>query len=298
LVALALVFAVDMVTPPIVVVGALSFIPVLFAAWLLSGRLAAVVTLSAILFRLAATFFAGVHPVTALSEVVTIGVVAAVGRFAAVVVTAYWSAQALSEERDRIARDLHDGTIQSLFGIGIGLRTASRSASDPAVRQNLEDAVRELDHVIRDIRNYVFGLRPILADGQVAMALESLAQELRDRTSVTTESQVDRVVATGLSSRGGDIVQMAREALSNVGRHSQATHCWLSLHGNDECCVLEIRDDGRGFNPEEVNGGGQGLRNLRERAAAIGAQIAIETTQGHGTTLRVTVLADGRRLSR
>jgi len=296
LLVLGLILLIDKVTPTAAVMGALSFIPVLVAVWLLSGSLAALVTIAAILLRIAAVFVDGVHPLTVLAEVVTIAIVAGLARFAAVVVTAYWSAQTMAGERERIARELHDGTIQSLFAVGIGLRTARSAARPLDLAQSLDEAVRDLDHIVRDLRSYVFGLRPqILADRQLGPALEQLVHDLEARWKIASQIEIDSMVAAGLATKAADVVQLAREALSNVGRHSLARHCWLTLRRAGTAAMLEIRDDGRGFNLNDVSKAGQGLVNMQRRAIALGGQATIVTNRGHGASVRITIPMDGTR---
>jgi signal transduction histidine kinase len=100
---------------------------------------------------------------------------------------------------------------------------------------------------------------------------------------------VDDEAASILASRAGDVVQLAREALSNVSRHGDAATCRVSLRrGGDDSLVLEIDDDGRGFDVETTSWG-MGLRNLRERAESLGGMLAVESTPGEGTTVRATL---------
>jgi signal transduction histidine kinase len=157
---------------------------------------------------------------------------------------------AVLEDRERIAKDLHDGAIQSLFAVGMGLQGAALLAGGEELRTRLQDAVEELDLVIRDLRNYIFGLRPgILADRQLDQALQGLVEEFGQRTGVLTIAEIDPQVAAELAARATDVVQLAREALSNVSRHAQAATCRVSLYHQGDSAVLEIDDDGRGFDP-------------------------------------------------
>jgi signal transduction histidine kinase len=198
---------------------------------------------------------------------------------------------AVLEDRERIAKELHDGAIQSLFAVGMGLQAAALVSKDPELERRVDGAVNEIDRVIRDLRNYIFALRPgILADRQLDQALHLLADDFQEKNGITTAVDIDQTVAAQLSSQAGDVVQLAREALSNVGRHANAATCRLSLVRSDTVALLEIDDDGQGFDPTAAGGGGgQGLRNLRERAASLGGEISIESTPGEGTTLRVTI---------
>jgi signal transduction histidine kinase len=85
------------------------------------------------------------------------------------------------------------------------------------------------------------------------------------------------------------VIQLAREALSNVSRHAEAATCRVSLYRSGDGAVLEVDDDGRGFDPARAAGAGQGLRNLRERAEALGGRAEIDSTRGQGTRVRVTL---------
>jgi two-component system, NarL family, sensor histidine kinase DevS len=197
---------------------------------------------------------------------------------------------ALLEDRERIAKELHDGAIQALFAVGMGLQGAAALAGSEELRGRLQDAVEEVDRVIRDLRNYIFGLRPgILADRQLDQALQGLCEEFQERTGVVTIAEIDPQVAAELASRAGDAVQLAREALSNVSRHAEAATCRVSLYRAEGGWVLEVDDDGRGFDPAAATGTGQGLRNLRERAERLGGRTQLDSTPGLGTSVRVII---------
>jgi two-component system, NarL family, sensor histidine kinase DevS len=197
---------------------------------------------------------------------------------------------AVLEDRERIAKELHDGAIQALFAVGMGLQGTAMLARDPELARRIEGAVEELDRVIRDLRNYIFGLRPgILADRQLDQALRRLVEEFGQRTGVVAVAEVDPEAAAALASSAGDVVQLAREALSNVSRHAAAATCRVSLRQEEAGVVLEVDDDGRGFDPDRVTSGGHGIGNLRERAAALGGRAEITSIPGQGTTVRVTV---------
>ena len=190
------------------------------------------------------------------------------------------------EDRERIAKELHDGVIQSLFAVGMGLQGTAAMTPDKEIDRRLEGAVEEIDRAIRDLRNYIFGLRPgILADRQLDQALRELAREFADRSGVLTVVDVDDTTAAELAGLSGDLIQVAREALSNVGRHADATSVRITLRRIDTGAELEVDDDGTGF---DVGGAaGMGLANLRDRVQGIGGELAVESTLGAGTTVRV-----------
>jgi two-component system, NarL family, sensor histidine kinase DevS len=191
------------------------------------------------------------------------------------------------DERERIAKELHDGVIQSLFAVGMSLQGVASMSRDPGTVSRLEGAVEDIDHAIRDLRNYIFGLRPgVLADRQLDQALKELGREFSERSEVVTVVEVDEGAASRLASRAADIVQIVREALSNIGRHAGASTCRVRLRQRDEGDILlEIDDDGGGFDPGATTEG-MGLTNLRERAASMGGTLEI-VSGNEGTTLRL-----------
>jgi two-component system, NarL family, sensor histidine kinase DevS len=192
------------------------------------------------------------------------------------------------EERERIGKELHDGVIQSLFAVGMHLQGLATAADDDTISRNLESAVEDIDHAIRDLRNYIFGLRPgILADRQLDQALKEMATNFASRSGVVTVVEVDAEAASRLTSRAGDVVQIVREALSNIGRHGGATTCRVSVGRNSAGLVIEVDDDGQGFDVE-LTTWGMGLQNLRERVGSLGGIFQIQSNPGEGTTVRAT----------
>lgn len=197
---------------------------------------------------------------------------------------------AVVADRERIGRELHDGAIQALFAVGMGLQGLASSSADASLSQRLEGTVAQIDEVIRDLRNYIFGLRPgLAADHHLGQAIGELAAQLEQQHGIACAVQVDEDTASRLSGRAADIIQFTREALSNVGRHAAARTCRLSLRPQAAAAVLEIDDDGRGFVLNANRAKGWGLRNLEERAAAIGGALEIASAPGEGTTVRLTI---------
>jgi signal transduction histidine kinase len=189
---------------------------------------------------------------------------------------------AIIEERERIGRDLHDGIIQSLYAVGLSLEDLpdlmEESPSEAAER--VDRAIESLNLTIRDIRNFIFGLRPeLLERADLGTALGALADEFRLNTLVDMPPD-ERT----------QLLQIARECLSNIARHSKATRAMLSLRELDGWLVLEVRDNGRGFDPTTVRGPGhQGLPNMRGRAHALGGELAIDSELGAGTRIIVSL---------
>jgi signal transduction histidine kinase len=142
--------------------------------------------------------------------------------------------------------------------------------------------------VIRDLRNYIFGLRPgILADRQLDTALRALGEDMQSRSRVTVVVEVDAALAARLSRRSVEVVQLTREALSNVARHAQATRAAVRLERVGSDAVWTVEDDGVGFSPGDGSGG-NGMSNMRERAAKLGGELEVTSTAGKGTHLRIT----------
>jgi signal transduction histidine kinase len=193
------------------------------------------------------------------------------------------------DERERIAKELHDGVIQSLFAVGMSLQGAAALAQDDGISVRIEGAVEDIDRAIRDLRNYIFGLRPgILADRQLDQALRELGAESEQRSGVVTVVDVDPGIAAELASIASDVVQITREALSNVARHAEATTCRVSLRRGSDGAILVIDDDGHGFDPRSV-GEGLGIGNLRDRVTSLGGSLDIQSSAGEGATLRVVL---------
>ena len=198
---------------------------------------------------------------------------------------------ALLGDRERIAKELHDGVIQSLFGVGMNLRATEAKADDPeSIRAHLAVAVDGIDMAIRDLRNYVFGLRPgVLADRKLDQAIRQLAEEFQENSGVVTVVDVDARVAAEFRNSSAELVQVTREALSNVARHAGAQTCRVRLMRRGDFGVLEIEDDGHGFDPARSGTGGQGLRNMRARVRTIGGKFSVKSAPAEGTTIRVTL---------
>lgn len=196
---------------------------------------------------------------------------------------------ALVEDRERIGRELHDGVIQSLFAVGMNLEATAAMAGAGDVQERLQKAVAELDRSIRDLRNYIFGLRPaILADRKLGQALTDLSTDTAEKSGIVVAVDVDPAVASELSPRAADIVQLARESLSNVARHSHAATCRVSLYREDGQAVLVVEDDGVGFDPAG-GGGGQGLPNLRSRAERLSGTMTVGSTEDGGTRVEFRI---------
>lgn len=150
--------------------------------------------------------------------------------------------------------------------------------------------------MIRDIRNFIFGLRPLLLDsGSLLDGLRALADELRRNT--TTEIEVTGDESDGVAVEVvAEQLAIGREALANVARHSGAGHAVLRLDSPGEDARLEIADDGRGLAPDaDFTRGHHGLANMRARAEALGGSFDIQSGHGTGTRIVVVIPRKGTR---
>jgi signal transduction histidine kinase len=196
---------------------------------------------------------------------------------------------ALLEDRERISQDLHDGVIQSLFGIGLDLEAAA-TAADRVHGNAVRHSVVEINRVIRDLRAYIYDLVPDgLYEHDLEGALVRLAEVFGERRKIAVTTRIDEAAARMLQPQSLQIILFATEALSNVGRHSDSATCLVALDRFEDRIVLEIRDQGGGFEPVQVAGKGFGLDNLRERALRLGGELEIESTPGRGTAARMVI---------
>ncbi len=205
---------------------------------------------------------------------------------------------AILEERQRIGRDLHDGVIQSIYAVGLMLDDALEVVpEDPeGASEKIEHAIESINLTIRDIRNFIFGLRPEPLDqAGLVEALAAMAEEFRVNTMIDIALEVNG--PADFEMPADDTMQMlhlTREALSNVARHARATHAEIRLAANERALELAIVDDGVGFDPTARRGPGHmGLGNMRTRAAELGGELLVESAVGRGTRVAVRVPLGG-----
>jgi signal transduction histidine kinase len=204
---------------------------------------------------------------------------------------------AIVEERERIGKDLHDGVIQAIYAVGLSLDDVPdmMDGEPDEARRRVERAIDSLDQTIRDIRNFIFGLRPALLDGvDVVEGLAALADEFRVNTMIDVELRAGPTVTTPIigPDRTVELLAIAREALSNIARHARATRAEITVEPDPEIAGVEIvvADNGTGIDPAAPRGiGHQGLRNMRTRAISIGATLLVDSHPGVGTRIIIRV---------
>lgn len=194
----------------------------------------------------------------------------------------------LSEERERLARDLHDTVIQRLFGVGLALQIALGGEMSSDVRERINHGIDELDTTIREIRSTIFEIdRDDDETGAIGERVEALADEVRTRLGidVTVEMapDLDLLVSAHCAHH---LVQALREALSNVARHSHANSARVTVKVEGDLAAFEVTDNGVGFST--TAGPGRGLRNLSARAAQLGGTFEVDAATGSGTRVRWT----------
>jgi two-component system sensor histidine kinase DevS len=208
---------------------------------------------------------------------------------------------AVLEERQRIGTDLHDGVIQSIYAVGLNLEECSEEVfSQPSdVRVRLEKAINDLNQVIKDIRNYIFDLRPdALRSANLKDALSALLRELRVNSLIEANLVVDggRDLSSMLTEEQvTNLFHIAQEALANVQKHARASAVEARLTTRNGVLRLAISDNGVGFAPGRgTDPSHRGLRNMADRARNLGGRFALESAPGNGTSVVVDVpIGDG-----
>jgi signal transduction histidine kinase len=158
--------------------------------------------------------------------------------------------------------------------------------------ERVDTAIESINLAIRDIRNFIYGLRPEAVDGtQVVAGLAALAEEVRHGGLVDVIAQLDPAADPGLDAEAGsELLNLVREGLSNAVRHGQARRISIELSAGAGGSTLVIADDGVGFDPARLVGAGHhGLANMLARATAIGGTLDIRSAPGDGTTLVVAL---------
>lgn len=197
---------------------------------------------------------------------------------------------AVLEERERIGMDLHDGVIQSIYAVGLILEHARLLiAEEPGRAQSrIEQAIGDLNSTIRDIRAYILDLRPHqLHDEDLLQGIQRLVIEFRANTLVNTTLQGPAEPLPALTGERATVLfHICQEALANVAKHAQASNVEVCLWVAKERALLEIRDDGRGFDLNKVRFTlGHGLPNMQTRARNVGGDVEISTEPGKGTSV-------------
>jgi signal transduction histidine kinase len=188
------------------------------------------------------------------------------------------------DDRDRIARDLHDRVIQRIYAVGMSLQGATRIPDRDQVVERVSRAIDELDETITQIRSAIFELGDAALPGGLRQAVLHLSEELAGTLGSRPEVQFDGAVDNDVPQQVGDhVLAVVREALTNAGKHSGATRYEVKLAVTDRI-VLEVSDNGSGIELPLAQPG-LGLGNMRERAEKLGGSFEVHLRRGGGTRL-------------
>lgn len=197
---------------------------------------------------------------------------------------------AVLEERERIGMDLHDGIIQSIYGVGLSLESALHSfEEDPwDAKTRVQRSIDTLNQAIRDLRGYILDLRPrqMGSEGLIS-GLNRLIAEFRANTLATVQlSGTDHDLKELPQPRSMALFHICQEALANIAKHAKAKQVEITLWSTDERVLMEIHDNGKGFEMEKMNAMiGHGVANMQTRARSVGGDVDISSVIGEGTTV-------------
>ena len=203
---------------------------------------------------------------------------------------------AIADDRERIARDLHDTVIQRLFASGLALQAITNRA-DPTLSPRLDAVVDDLDQTIRDIRSAIFSLQASgPADAGVGVRILEVVRQAMDSMGFEPQLQFDGPIETTDESVTEELLPTLREALTNIAKHARASSVRVIVEASGTLVRMIVVDDGKGLPEDPASGrrgrGGHGLRNMRDRAERLGGTMTIEPIEPHGTRLVWAVPAD------
>ncbi|WP_369262361.1 sensor histidine kinase [Streptomyces sp. R35] len=207
----------------------------------------------------------------------------------------------VADERRRLAAEIHDTIAQGLTGIIAQLQVVASAPDLTIARTHLERASALARHSLGEARRSVHNLAPVaLADDGLPEALKKTVAEWAERTGIRAEFTVTGTAEQLHEELAATLLRIVQEALSNAARHARATRLGVTLSFLGDEVILDIRDDGRGFDPdalpERTRTGGFGLDGMRARAERIAGTLTIEAEPGHGTAVsaRVPLVRDDR----
>ncbi len=202
---------------------------------------------------------------------------------------------AVMEERQRLARDLHDSAAQALYAITMYAEAARQLLGDRSMAADYFREIRDTaQEALRDMRLLLFELRPpALEQEGLVGALQTRLEAVEGRAGLETELEVEEGRQLPLEIEEG-LYRIAQEALNNALKHAQARRITVHLRQTAPATILEIADDGAGFDLTTAREkGGLGLRGMEERAARLGGRLTVESRPGEGTRVKVTVPVAG-----
>ena len=189
-----------------------------------------------------------------------------------------------SEERERLSRDLHDGILQSLYAIGLGLEGC------PTTMENYPNKgcphIAQLNAVMQEVRSFIAGIERFIETDNFEGAITSMVASMTGAHSTHIDVRLDLdIVKTLPHTQAMDLLYIIREALSNSLQHAKASQGVVSLRGEGDRVILEVSDDGEGFDPHHLVGQGRGLSNVTARARHLGGHLHVQSEPGQGTQI-------------
>jgi signal transduction histidine kinase len=202
-------------------------------------------------------------------------------------------------ERDRIGMDLHDGIIQSIYGVGLSLESAFHSIEDDPndAKTRVQHSIDGLNQAIRDLRAYILDLRPRqLGNEGLITGIKRLITEYRANTFADVHfTEPDSDLSELSPAQSLTLFHICQEALANAAKHAKAKNVQIALWTTDERVLMEIVDDGKGFDLEQLNVSiGHGLANMQTRAHSLGGEVDISSVLNEGSTILVWVPRHGK----
>ncbi|NGZ02221.1 MAG: hypothetical protein CV090_04115 [Nitrospira sp. WS238] len=205
------------------------------------------------------------------------------------------------QERERISQDLHDGILQSLYAVGLGLEGCKpmiQQQPEPIAfkfMSTLDHTIGQLNQVMGEVRNFIAGLEShVIQGGDFPTALRTMVQTMSSSSRAKCAIRIDDAACRRLSTEQAlHIINIVREGLSNALRHSQATHIVVSLRELVRTVRLTIRDDGVGFNTRSAQGVGHGLGNMAARAQKVRGSFSLQSKPWKGTKILLDLPKDG-----
>ncbi|HSJ88360.1 MAG TPA: sensor histidine kinase [Anaerolineales bacterium] len=199
---------------------------------------------------------------------------------------------AVSQERNRLARELHDTLAHSLSGAAVQLEAVQAlwDVKPGEARQMLDQALEVTQNGLTEARRALHSLRASpLEDLGLVLAISDMAKSTAARSNLRLELEAQNHVENLSPEVEQCVYRIAQEAVANVARHAEATSLRVSLRHDSKALILTIADDGHGFDPYQVNDARYGLKGLRERAEMIGAALHVDSTMKSGTTIQLVL---------
>jgi signal transduction histidine kinase len=191
---------------------------------------------------------------------------------------------AVYEDRDRLARDLHDTVIQRLFAVGLSLQSMVGAPGAAGLAERLGRAISDIDDTIRQVRSTIFELGSAEYNQGFRSNLLSLLADLNPVVGFEVRATFGGPVDTAMSDQISEhLFAVVREAVTNVGRHAHATEATVTVSISEGHCLVQVEDNGRGIDATEARPESLGLVNLRRRAEKLGGRFMVESSSSGGT---------------